>query len=238
MAALSPMMFIGHDPFKDSCPDKAFQIALSTAMNGLKRPGSILLLSCEMVTTGARLRTLGHDGLNCPLLEDMQHNITGMNFRVDLTLQPDPWTMTVLDLMFPGMDVPMHIMSIDDNLDPLNHYFLGKELRYLREKGVLIMALGNIVYNRKAAAPECDAEPPEWALHFEKKVRKHLRERNFMTLVDHFHLGTDARMSITHADRYLPLVYLLGAAEKKEPLRSLYEGFRHGTTSLNSFRIG
>lgn len=232
------MMFIGHDPFRDSCPDTGFQTALSMAMNGLTRPTSILLLSCEMVTSGARLRTIGHHGLNSNLLADMQRNITGMNFVVDPSLQPDPWAMKVLELMFPDMDIPVHVMSIDDNLDPLNHFFLGKELRYLREKGVLILALGNIIHNPSAASPECSAAPPLWALHFERKVRRHLKERNFMTLVDHFHLGPDARMSITESDRYLPLVYLLGAAEKKEPLKSLYEGFRHGTTSLDSFRIG
>jgi 4,5-DOPA dioxygenase extradiol len=238
MAAISPMMFIGHDPFRESCPDNAFRSVLSTAMQGIPRPASVLLLSCEMVTSGARVRTLASHAGDCNLLSELQKNISGIQFIEDPDLQPDTWAMTVLELMFPDMDIPIHLMSIDDNLDPLNHYFLGKELRYLREKGVLIIALGNIVHNLSAASPECAAVPPDWAVHFGKKVKQHLKERNFMTLVVHFHLGPDARMSITEADHYMPLVYLLGAAGKKERLKPFYEGFRHGTTSLDSFRIG
>ena len=238
MSIAYPLLFIGHDPSSVSCPDTAFNSALARATKGLPSPKAVLLLSCERVTRGARLKTLGDQRSHAALLKDFQANISGLPIAEDPDLTLDPWSMQVLNLMFPEMDFPVHILSIDQNLDPLTHYFLGKELKYLREKNILILALGNIIHNPSAASPECQAAPPTWASLFERKIRKHLKERNFMTLVDHFHLGPESRLSITESDHYLPLIYVLGAAEKKEPLRSVYEGFKNGTTSLKSFRIG
>ena len=68
MSLASPMFFIGHDPSTASCPDTAFTSALAKAKTGLAHPSSILLLSCKRVTPGARLRTIGGDQEENPLL--------------------------------------------------------------------------------------------------------------------------------------------------------------------------
>ena len=238
MSIVFPLLFIGHDASADSCPNLAFTSALARARKELPNPKAVLLLTCARVTQGARLNTFGSKKSHKALLEDFKKNISGLPVSEDPELTLDPWSMRVLNLLLPDKDIPVHIMSIDHGLDPLTHYFLGKELKYLREKGILILALGNIIHNPSAASMECQAAPPTWASLFERKVRKHLKERNFMTLVDHFHLGPESRLSITGSDHYLPLIYVLGAAGKQEPLRSLYEGFKNGTTSLKSFRIG
>jgi 4,5-DOPA dioxygenase extradiol len=238
MSQIQPMYFIGHDPSTGSCPNIEFTSALTRARAALSNPSSVLLLSCKKVTDGIRVRSLGETNNEHPLLDHLKKTINGLTVSEDPDLHPDPWSLQVMKILFPALSIPVHLMTLDHSLDPLSHYFLGRELKNLRERGMLIIALGNIIHNPSAASPDCQATPPSWARDFEKKVRKHLKERNFMTLVDHFHLGPESRMSITDSDHYLPLVYLLGAAEKKEPLKPVYEGFRYGTTSLNSFRIG
>ena len=49
--------------------------------------------------------------------------------------------------MFPRADVPVVQLSLDATLAPEAHYELARELRALRERGVLVLGSGNIVHN-------------------------------------------------------------------------------------------
>ena len=48
---------------------------------------------------------------------------------------------------FPQADIPVMQLSMDYSRPPAEHYALGRQLKGLRERGVLIVGSGNIVHN-------------------------------------------------------------------------------------------
>jgi len=59
----------------------------------------------------------------------------------------DHGTWSVLVHMYPNRDIPAFPISIDADAPPEEHYKIGRELKTLREQGVLIFGTGNIVHN-------------------------------------------------------------------------------------------
>ena len=53
--------------------------------------------------------------------------------------------------LFPEANIPVFQMSIDYNAKPEYHYEIGKQLKSLREKGVLIIGSGSLIHNLKLA---------------------------------------------------------------------------------------
>ena len=55
--------------------------------------------------------------------------------------------------MYPKADVPAFQLSLDLGGSPAEHFELAKELKALRERGVLIIGSGNLVHNLMAMNP-------------------------------------------------------------------------------------
>ena len=64
---------------------------------------------------------------------------------IDNTWGLDHGTWSVLNVMFPKADVPVYQLSIDKNAAAKEHFEIGKQLKQLREEGVLIIGSGNVV---------------------------------------------------------------------------------------------
>ena len=50
---------------------------------------------------------------------------------------------SVFNKMYPEADIPVYQLSVDSNANADTHFKIGKEINYLREKGVLILGSGN-----------------------------------------------------------------------------------------------
>lgn len=59
----------------------------------------------------------------------------------------DHGSWSVLKPMFPGADIPVIQLSMDYSRAPDRHYALARQLKALRDRGVLIVGSGNIVHN-------------------------------------------------------------------------------------------
>jgi 4,5-DOPA dioxygenase extradiol len=57
--------------------------------------------------------------------------------------------------LFPKANIPVFQMSIDYYAKPMYHYELGKQLKSLREKGVLIIGSGSLIHNLNLAVKKC-----------------------------------------------------------------------------------
>jgi 4,5-DOPA dioxygenase extradiol len=80
-----------------------------------------------------------------------------------------------------------------------------------------------------------NAAPHDWAVEFDDLVKKSLDNRQFDALVDYQRHGTLAQMAIPTNDHYLPMLYTLGLADRKDSLRYLFEGFQYGSISMRCF---
>jgi len=147
--------------------------------------------------------------------------------------------------MYSDADVPVFEMSLD--YSPYNdwngkpvefHYKLASELAPLREKGILIIGSGNIVHNLGLIDYDIDAEPFEWAVKIDEKIKQLLVSGSHERLIDYKEIGKEAMYAVPTQDHYLPMIYAIGLQRKGEDLTFIHEGFQHGSVSMRCFRIG
>jgi len=101
------------------------------------------------------------------------------------------------------------------------------------------MGSGNLVHNLHAYAwGRHPVEPFDWAVRFEKKARDLMSAGDFQPLVEYESLGRDATLSAPTPDHYLPLLYVLGAADAGERVTFPVEGVDGGAVSMLTVRIG
>jgi 4,5-DOPA dioxygenase extradiol len=119
------------------------------------------------------------------------------------------------------------------------HYDLATELAVLRKQGVLIFGSGNIVHNLSLIDfRNINAEPYEWAMEFDKKVKAALLEGNHRDLIELRNMGRSASLAVPTLDHYLPMIYVIPLQEKGEHRTFTYEGVQHGSVSMRCFQIG
>src|SRR5208283_3113808 len=95
----------------------------------------------------------------------------------------DHGAWSVLCRMFPEADVPVVQLSLDQRKPPALHYELGRELKGLRRKGVLILGSGNMVHNLRELAWEDTAY--DWALEFDAKMKDLIVSGDHKAIIDY-----------------------------------------------------
>lgn len=151
----------------------------------------------------------------------------------------DHGTWSVLCHVFPDADIPVVQLGIDETRPGRWHYDLGRRLAPLRDQGILVMGSGNLVHNLHAyswgAHP---AEPYDWAVRFEKEARHLISSGDVHPLVDYESMGRDAMLSAPTPEHFLPLLYVLGAAERDERVSFPVEGMDGGSVSMLTVQVG
>ena len=254
-----PVLFIGHGTPMNALFDNNFTKALAQLGRQLERPKAILVISAHWETPGTFVSTnpspktiYDFGGFDRALYEikyepkgapELAHEVVTLvkstKVQEDVTMGLDHGAWTVLHHIFPQADVPVFQMSLDYTKSPEQHYQIAQEIKALRNKGVLIVGSGNVVHNlRLLDWSSIDAKPTDWTLEFDELVKTNINSGNFEKLVKYQDLGTIAKLSIPTSDHYLPMLYTLGAADKNEPVKYLYEGYQYGTLSMRCFQIG
>jgi 4,5-DOPA dioxygenase extradiol len=80
--------------------------------------------------------------------------------------------------------------------------------------------------------------PFDWAVKFDQRARDLMLAKDYEALVRYEKLGKEAALSIPTPDHYLPLLYVLGAADKKEAIHFPVEGMDGGSMSMRAVQIG
>jgi 4,5-DOPA dioxygenase extradiol len=151
----------------------------------------------------------------------------------------DHGAWSILSHLYPGADVPVLQLSIDETRPARWHYELAKKLRPLRDEGVLILGSGNVVHNLHAYSWGRRQLPPyDWAMRFEMLARERLAAADFEPLVEYETLGRDARLAAPTPDHFLPLVYVMAQHHAGESVSFPVEGFDGGSISMLGVRIG
>ena len=148
----------------------------------------------------------------------------------------DHGAWSVLCQMYPKADVPVVQLSLDQRKPPAFHYELGRELRTLRKKGVLIIGSGNIVHNLREIAWQDTAY--DWALEFDAKMKELILAGDHKAIIDYSKLGRSAHLAVPTAEHYLPLLYVLGAQDKADSVKFFADKVTLGSMSMRSVRLG
>jgi 4,5-DOPA dioxygenase extradiol len=144
----------------------------------------------------------------------------------------------VLRHMYPLADIPTFQMSIDRTREPEGCFKLGKALRLLRAKGILVIGSGNITHNLGKMAADEAAAPEEWAEEFDVRVKNLLERGDLIALTQFGTWGKVAELSLPSHDHYLPLLFAAGLRQDDEPIKTVLEGFTFGTLSMRSVQFG
>lgn len=240
-----PALFIGHGSPTFVLPNNSYHDSWRKLGETLGKPQTILCVSAHWTTTTqTRVAVtpkpkLIYDFYNFPKemyaqtypadgASDIAKNLTNgidsslFDLHLDETYGLDHGTWCILKPMFPDADVPVFQLSIAMNREPEYHYQLGKALRFLRRKGVLIIGSGNIVHNLSTLNP---SQPPQdWAMAFDEHAKVAIKNRDDHALIQPASLNGAAQLSINSAEHYYPLLYALGLRDEKDDVLQFNEG--------------
>lgn len=253
-----PAAFLGHGSPMNALERNRYTDAWRAFGASVPRPRAILAISAHWYVNGTavtampRPRTI-HDFQGFPqALFDVRYEPPGLPELAEeiadlveptfVGADVDGWGIdhgawSVLVHAFPAADVPVLQLSIHGLKPPDYHLELGAKLAPLRERGVLIVASGNVVHNLRAidwGAPESGAD---WARRFGERARELLTERpaDVPSLVAH----PDFRAAAPTPDHFLPLLYLAGLASAAgEPPAVLVDGYAYGSLSMACYTLG
>lgn len=252
-----PLLFVGHGSPMHAIEESGFTRAWQEKGAALPPPSAILVVSAHWMTRGASLVHIGrkprtiHDFGGFPrALFEAQYPAPGAPEAAAATLEllqhhhaePDrEWGLDhgawcVLLHMFPKADVPVYQLSLDLSLSLPQHMALAKELKALRERGVLIVASGNIVHNLPAMRH--GAEAFDFTREFDTMTAKAIEARAFGKLAEINPRDPLVRMAHPTIEHFLPLLYTLGAAEESDAPQFFAEGFDLGSISMRSVMLG
>jgi len=254
-----PAIFFGHGNPMNALTQNAYTRAWNKIGAELPRPKAILCVSAHWYAPFTALtgmlspRTI-HDFGGFPReLFEFSYPAPGdpaLAMRVRELLEPidagidqqwglDHGTWSVLAHVFPDAGVPVVQLSIDETKPPEFHFEAGKMLAQLRDENVLVIGSGNVVHNLHAYAwGRHPAEPFDWAVRFDARVRELLSSGDMMPLVDYESLGRDALLSAPTPDHYLPLLYIAGMRRDGDDVSFPVTGMDGGSISMLSVRFG
>lgn len=270
-----PAIFFGHGSPMNAVEDNEFSAAWERLGRELPRPRAILCVSAHWLTEGSpatameRPRTIhdfggfprelyevsypapGDPELAAEAAAAVAPALSGLDYEWGL----DHGTWSVLRRVYPEADIPIVQLGIDIEKPAEHHYELGKRLRPLRDRGVMIVGSGNIVHNLRMIAWDRMAEDGyafPWARSFDEEVRRLVAEGRDDALIDCGNVGRsggaarggDAELSratalsIPTPDHYYPFLYALGARDPAEGAAVFNAKAVGGSLTMTSFVFG
>lgn len=252
-----PAAFIGHGSPMNALEENRYTNTWRRFGQAIPRPRAILAVSAHWyinasaVTAMRNPRTI-HDfyGFPQPLFDvaypapgspDLAAEIAEMARPDHVGLDLDSWgidhgTWSVLVHAFPAADIPVVQLSVHALEDFSFHLELGARLAPLRERGVLIVASGNIVHNLRALNWDEKELAFDWARRFDGAARETLTSKphEAPALVDH----RDYLRSAPTPEHFIPLLYVAGLASAAgRPLELLVDGFAYGSLSMAAYTL-
>jgi 4,5-DOPA dioxygenase extradiol len=251
-----PVLFVGHGSPMNAIEDNEFSRAWEQVAKALPKPKAILCISAHWETAGTRVTAMEHPptihdfggfpqelyDLSYPapgspaLAQLIQATVKKATIGLDQSWGLDHGTWSVLRQMFPAADVPVVQLSLDRTREPAHHYELAKDLRALRDRGVLIVGSGNMVHNLRLLVFQDGAY--DWATEFDETLKQLILSGDHDPIVHYHKLGAAAARSVPTNEHYLPLLYVLAQQQPGEQVRFFAEGVTLGAISMRSVWIG
>ena len=253
-----PVLFIGHGSPMNTLEQNDFTEAWRAFGQQLPRPKALLVISAHWyfgataITAMPRPRTI-HDFYGFPqrLFDfdypapgdpDLAREITEVVKPEWVGLDRDQWgldhgTWSVLAHLYPAADIPVLQLSINA-LRPLDYHLgLAARLDALRERGVMIVASGNVVHNLRALQWDKQNLAYDWAERFDDAVVDQLAQAPADILRMQSH--RDYELAVPTPDHFIPLMYVAGlaAAEGGKP-EPLLRGYSMGSISMTCYGLG
>ncbi len=248
-----PVVFIGHGSPMNAVEDNGFTRNWEKIAAQIPRPEAILALSAHWFTSGTRISDDEHPKMiydmygfpkelyevnypakGSPEFAHVTKSLISKPVEIDNSWGYDHGTWSVLKKMYPKADIPVFQMSIDKTASAEEHFQMGKELRALRDKGVLILASGNVVHNLSLVNFSMEGGY-EWATEFDRYIKEKIVRREFSDVLQYKNAGKCAEYAFYSPDHFYPLLPILGASDEEDTLRVLNDECMFGALSMTCY---
>lgn len=251
-----PALFVGHGSPMNAVEDNEFSRAWTELGRALPRPQAILSISAHWTTDGVRagaaerprtiydfhgfppeLYQVNYPAPGSPalarLVQDTLRGQAAVELDEEWGLDHGAWS--VLRRLFPQADIPVVQLSLDAGQGPAFHYGLGRALRPLRRRGILIVASGNIVHNLRRMVWEDTAY--DWAKEFDETVKQKILSGDHAALINYQSLP-HASLAAPDKEHFWPLLYVLGLKEEDDEVQFFTEKVSMGSMSMRTVTVG
>ncbi|WP_446214274.1 4,5-DOPA-extradiol-dioxygenase [Micromonospora sp. IBSANI012] len=253
-----PAAFFGHGNPMNALAVNRYTSAWRAFGRAVPRPRAILVISAHWyigataVTAMPRPRTI-HDFYGfppqlfdveypAPGLPELAEEVSDLVHPTWVGADVDSWgidhgTWSVLTHAFPAADIPVVQLSINAFKGLDYHLGLGAQLAPLRERGVLIVASGNVVHNLGGVDPQLVDQGFDWARRFNDAAREVMRDEP--TEAARLDAHRDFGSAVPTPDHFIPLLYLAGiaGATRTRP-EVLVDGYAYGSLSMTAYTLG
>jgi aromatic ring-opening dioxygenase catalytic subunit (LigB family) len=155
----------------------------------------------------------------------------GLEARLDGDHGFDHGVFIPLKVAFPGADIPVVAMSVDETLDPVLHLAAGRALAPLRDDGVLIIGSGMSFHNMRGYGdPAATAPSAAFDAWLTDAIQQAAPERD--TRLSRWADAPARRFSHPREEHLVPLMVTAGTATgpgesvfQAEVLRTMISGF-------------
>lgn len=159
------------------------------------------------------------------IAHEVKQLVPGITETQDWGLDHGAWPM--LMHLFPNADVPVFQMSIHYHANPQYHFDLGRQLKELRKKGVLIIGSGSMIHNLRLTGQKMrtnDMTPFGWEADYDAWLKKQIEERNFDNLIRYETSHKLGKLAAPTPDHFVPVLYSLGLSDSKDEMEFFFEG--------------
>lgn len=249
-----PVVFVGHGSPMNAIEDNTYTRTWRALGERIARPAAILCFSAHWFTQGTRIMNgenpktvydmygfpeelykITYNTPGSPLFAKKAAELISRETVFDTSWGIDHGTWSVLVHMYPERDIPVFQISIDAGAPPETHYQIGKELRELRDQGVLILGSGNIVHNLRLVDWGMAGKGFDWAQEFDGWINERIMKRKHEEILRFRELGDIARLAVPTPDHFYPLLYTLGASEEKDTVTVYNQSCELGSLSMTAY---
>lgn len=249
-----PMLFVGHGSPMNAIEDNRYTRGWKEIAEQIPKPESIISISAHWYTKGTKImneenpKTI-HDMYGFPKelyeilykaqgnreLAGKVKNLISKQSAFDNSWGIDHGTWSVLVHMYPERNIPVFQISIDAAAPPEVHYQIGKELKSLRNQGVLLFGSGNIVHNLGLIDWGIEDKGFEWAYQFDDYIKESIINRNHETVINYLHLEKTAKLAVPTPEHFYPILYILGASDEEDKISVYNDSCVLGSLSMTSY---
>ncbi|MCE2963461.1 MAG: 4,5-DOPA dioxygenase extradiol [Chitinophagales bacterium] len=255
-----PVLFLGHGSPMNAIEDNQFVRGFKEILKSIPKPKAILCISAHWYIKGTQVLSSSmpktiHDfggfpdelyqvqypAKGDPELAEEVKNLLGAQASLSNDWGFDHGAWSVLIHLFPKADIPVIQLSIDYSQPSAHHFELGKLLKTLRNKGILVVGSGNIVHNLgRIDWQNMNKEDYGYdrAIEVRERVNNAILNRNMNALIHYEKQGKAFQNAIPTPDHYLPLLYSLGMLDYADSLELFNDKLLAGSLSMTSLRIG
>ena len=249
-----PVIFVGHGSPMNAIEDNEYSRVWKSIAKSIAKPEVILSISAHWYTKGTKIQNeeqpetiydmygfpkelyeIIYNSPGSPRIAKAAKKLISKETVYDNSWGIDHGTWSVLVHMYPERDIPVFQISIDAEAPPEVHYKIGKELKSLREQGVLIFGTGNVVHNLRLVDWHMSSKGFDWAYEFDDFIYENIKEKNHENILRYEGLGDVAKLAVPTPDHFYPLLYTLGAVDKEDKVSVFNKSCELGSLTMTGY---